>query len=70
MSRKYPLYRPVRPDLATSEEPLWDETAWAQKLSLKEMTFIREYLIDLNATGAARRAHYKWPNAEGFKLMD
>jgi phage terminase small subunit len=62
------LYRPVRPDLAESEEPLWDEAKWASRLTVKEQMFIREYLTDLNATGAARRAHYQYPNGAAFNL--
>lgn len=65
------LPRPVRRiPLSSTDEPLWDEAAWAGRLTVKELMFVREYLVDLNATGAARRAHYRWPNSTAFKLMD
>lgn len=35
----------------------------------KQQAFVREYLIDLNATAAARRAGYKQPNKQGPRLL-
>ena len=63
-----PLVRRI--PLTTTDEPLWDEARWAGKLTVKEQFFIREYLVDLNATGAARRAHYKWPSGAAVRLLD
>lgn len=38
-------------------------------LSDKQKAFVREYLIDLNATAAAERAGYKKPNKQGPRLL-
>lgn len=37
-------------------------------LTAKQKTFVQEYLVDLNATAAARRAGYKDPN-KGRQLV-
>jgi phage terminase small subunit len=41
------------------------------KLTAKQAAFVQEYLIDLNATGAARRAGYsaKTANEQGARLL-
>ncbi len=36
----------------------------------KRERFCQEYLIDLNATAAAERASYAWPNKKGPELKD
>jgi hypothetical protein len=41
----------------------------AGKLNLRQAAFVREYLIDLNATAAAGRAGYKHPNVQGPRLL-
>ena len=43
-----------------------------QKLTPKQEAFVREYLIDLNATQAAIRAGYspKWANRQAHTLID
>jgi phage terminase small subunit len=39
------------------------------KLTPKQERFVQEYLIDLNATAAARRSGYKWPDKIGPRLV-
>jgi phage terminase small subunit len=39
------------------------------ELRPKQKRFVEEYLIDLNATAAARRAGYKQPNKQGPRLL-
>ena len=39
------------------------------KLTDKQEKFCNEYLIDLNATQAALRSHYKYPNMAGPRLL-
>lgn len=39
------------------------------KLNPKQQRFVEEYLVDLNATGAAERAGYKHPNTQGPRLL-
>lgn len=36
----------------------------------KQQQFVREYLIDLNATKAADRAGYKQPHSQGHRLLE
>ncbi len=38
-------------------------------LSPKQQQFVKEYLLDLNATAAAARAGYKHPNKQGPALL-
>lgn len=41
----------------------------SDRLSEKQMLFVSEYLVSLNATDAARKAGYKSPNIASAKLM-
>jgi phage terminase small subunit len=45
------------------------EKAKRKKLKAKQKRFVEEYLKDLNATAAAERAGYKYPNMAGPRLM-
>src|ERR1019366_3591949 len=59
--------RPGRPVSATE---YGDRMAKKPKpLSAKQEAFIREYLIDMNATAAAARSGYKQPNKQGPRLL-
>ena len=40
-----------------------------KKLTPKQQRFITEYLVDLNATQAAKRAGYQHPNKQGPRLL-
>jgi phage terminase small subunit len=40
-----------------------------KKLTPRQRLFVHEYLIDLNATQAARRARYKKPHVQGSRLL-
>jgi phage terminase small subunit len=35
----------------------------------RQQRFVQQYLLDLNATGAARRVGYKFPNKQGPRLL-
>lgn len=39
-------------------------------MTRKERTWLNEYLQCWNATEAARRAGYKWPNKQGFQKLE
>src|SRR5579862_4930078 len=41
----------------------------AVKLTAKQAAFVREYLVDLNATAAAARAGFKQPHVQGPRLL-
>lgn len=41
----------------------------SDKLTPKQQRFVDEFLLDLNATAAAKRAGYKQPNKQGPRLL-
>ncbi len=39
------------------------------ELPPKQKLFVEQYLLDMNATGAAERAGYAYPNTQGPRLL-
>ena len=57
---------PLRPGAA---RPTRVKAAPERPLTVREARFVQEYLVDLNARAAARRAGYKWPSGTPGKLL-